>query len=182
MIDLSKDLPDAVEVDGKSYLIKTDFREWLKFAEIIESGNATLLDITYLFVDEIPPADFSNALVEFCTNPNLIPNYNGVSNERLLDYLIDSEYIYASFMAEYGIDLCDPNLKMHWHKFKALLIGMKDDSKIKEIMATRSYTPSKKDPEKIALENKRAWALPSKDSQIEDEELEKLLDELFYNC
>ena len=59
MIDLSNALPDTIEVDGKAYLIKTDFREWLKFARLIESKDATLADLLYLFVEDFPQTDFS---------------------------------------------------------------------------------------------------------------------------
>ena len=180
MIDLTKDLPDTIEVDGKSYLIKTDFRDWLEFSQLVESGkDVTLQDVVYLFVDEIPQTDFSQQLVDFFTNPNEVPNYRGGNNERVLDYLIDSEYIYASFMAEYGIDLCD--VKLHWWKFKALLIGLNDESKLKQIMSMRTYTKSNKDPHKIAMENKKAWALPRR-TKKQEEEIEDALEKIFFGC
>ena len=169
MIDLSTDLPDTVTVDGKSYLVKTDFREWLKFYFIINKGNATLKDLFYLFVDEIPQTDFSEAVLEFYSNPNTVPNFNDTSDEVSLDYMIDSEYIYASFMAVYGIDLFE--VDMHWHKFKALLIGLPDDSKIKQIMAERLWKPSNKKPDDIARENKRAWSIPK---EYDKETLEEI--------
>lgn len=172
MIDLSNGLPDTVTVDGKPYLIKTDFREWLKFAQIVERENATLYDIAYLFDGEIPPVDFSKEIVEFFSNENEVPNYNDTGSERVLDYLIDGEYIYASFMAEYGIDLIDIEY-LHWHKFKALLIGLSDESKIKQIMGMRAYKKSNKTPDKIAQENKKAWELPKKYDKEIIEEIQK---------
>lgn len=182
MIDLSKGLPNTITVDGEPYLIKTDFREWLKFTKIIEEGDCTLADILFVFENEYPMTDFSKEILEFYLNPNNVPNYRGGSEERVLDYLEDSEYIYASFMAVYGIDLCD--VELHWWKFKALLLGLPDDSKIKQIMAMRSYVKSNKnDPDKIAMENKRAWGLPtSTKDKIDEEEIERELQELFYNC
>ena len=65
MIDLSKGLPNTITVDGKPYLIKTDFREWLKFAKLVEEKDTTLADIVYLFEGEFPQTDFSQELVEF---------------------------------------------------------------------------------------------------------------------
>ena len=179
MIDLSKGLPDTITVDGKSFLIKTDFREWLKFARIIE-GEPTLADLLYLFVDDYPLTDFSMELVEFFTNENPLPNYTGTSSEPILDYMIDSEYIYASFYSEYGIDLISANL--HWHQFKALLIGLPDDCKIKEIMAMRSYKKDNKKPEKVAEENKRAWSLSKVKNKKNEKEIMKEINELFYGA
>ena len=172
MIDLSQALPNTITVDGKAYLVKTDFREWLKFSKIIEDKNATLADTLFLFKEDYPDKDFSKELIEFFTNPNNIPNYtdNG-STEVLLDYLEDSEFIYASFMAVYGIDLCD--VEMHWWKFKALLLGLPDNSKIKQIMSMRGWNPqdAKRKPEDVAKENKRAWSLPDKHKKEKIEEI-----------
>ena len=178
MIDLTIALPDTITVDGKAYLIKTDFREWLKFAKIVESENAILADLLYLFVDEFPQTDFTQELVDFFLNENPLPNYTDGSSEPILDYLIDSEYIYASFMAEYGIDLISADL--HWHQFKALLIGLPDESKIKEIMGMRSYKKSDKSPDKVAEENKKAWSL-SNVKKNEKEIMEEIRN-LFYGA
>ena len=73
MIDLTIALPDTITVDGKAYLIKTDFREWLKFAKIVENEKATLADLLYLFVDEFPQTDFTQELVDFFLNENQHP-------------------------------------------------------------------------------------------------------------
>ena len=178
MIDLTIALPDTITVDGKAYLIKTDFREWLKFAKIVESKNAILADLLYLFVDDFPQTDFTQELVDFFLNENPLPNYTDGSSEPILDYLIDSEYIYASFMAVYNIDLISANL--HWHQFKALLIGLPDDSKIKEIMGMRSYKKDKRTPEKVAEENKRAWSLSN--VKKNEKEVMKEINELFYGA
>ena len=180
MIDLSIALPDTITVDGKAYLIKTDFREWLKFARLIESKDATLADLLYLFVEDFPQTDFSQELVEFFVNENPLPNYTGGSSEPILDYMIDSEYIYASFYSEYGIDLISADL--HWHQFKALLIGLPDDCKIKEIMAMRSYKKDKRTPEKVAEENKRAWSLSQVKNKENEKEIMKEINELFYGA
>lgn len=172
MIDLSIALPDTVTVDGKAYLIKTDFREWLKFNQIVQEENATLADLVFLFKGSIPTSDFSQPLLDFFVNDNKVPNYKDVGDDRVLDYLIDGEYIYASFMAEYGIDLIDIEY-LHWHKFKALLIGLSDESKIKQIMGMRAYKKSNKTPDKIAQENKKAWELPKNYDKEIIEEIQK---------
>ena len=181
MIDLKKALPDTVTVDGRVYAIKTDFRVWLEFGELIEDENTTISDISFVFKDDIPPytKECLNALINFYANQNKIPNYSGGGNERVLDFNIDSEYIYASYWAEYNIDLFEVDL--HWHKFKALFLGLSEESAIKQIIIKRVYTKSNKDPDKIARENKKAWALPRVDD-IDEEETERELEKLFYNC
>lgn len=145
MIDLrNKSLPDTITVNGKDFLIKTDFRLWLKFSTMIEEERP-LADYLFLLEDvegNIPLENFFPQLMQFYTNPNSTPkNINSTSTDRILDYIEDGEYIIASFMQDYGIDLTE--VDMHWHKFKALFAGLRDDTKIKQIMSMRSYRKNK---------------------------------------
>lgn len=178
MIDLrDKGLPTEIEVSGLFYNIKTDFREWIKFGEIIKQPFE-LYDLAFLFEGNIPLVDFKKELLEFYENKNATPNYKDKSSERVLDYVLDGEYIVGSFMSAYGIDLT--SVDMHWHLFKALFVSLPDESKIIQIMGMRSYEKSDESYEKVAIKNKQAWKLPS----ITDSELEQInqeIDDEFYN-
>lgn len=179
MIDLRvKGLPSQIEVGGLFYAIKTDFREWLKFGEIIKQPFE-VYDLAFLFEENVPlVVDFTKQLLEFYENKNATPNYNDKSSERTLDYISDGEYIVGSFMSAYGIDLT--SVDMHWHLFKALFVSLPDTSKITQIMGMRSYKKSEESYDKVALKNKKAWRLPS----IMDSELEQINQEIndeFYN-
>lgn len=55
----------------------------------------------------------------------------------VLDFEEDGDYIYASFMQEYGIDLIDQQGKLSWKKFMWLLNGLGSDTKIKQVMHIR---------------------------------------------
>ncbi len=57
--------------------------------------------------------------------------------QKLFDFEDDGEYIYASFMQDYGIDLIDQQGKLPWQRFIALFQGLSDKTKIKEIMRIR---------------------------------------------
>lgn len=92
----------------------------------------------------------------------------------------DAEYIYASFMHDYGIDLFEQQGKLHWRKFKALLVGLSDDSMFKRVVAIRTMDvppPTKynqKERQQI-IEMKRAFSL----DRIETvEEIDRRFDEL----
>ena len=55
MIDLrKKNLPNTICVNGGFFSIKTDFREWLKFGELIKSKDLKAKQVLYLFKNEIP--------------------------------------------------------------------------------------------------------------------------------
>lgn len=63
--------------------------------------------------------------------------------QRLLDFEEDGEYIYASFLQDYGIDLVDMQGKLSWRKFIALFEGLGEKTKIKEVMRIRGMETPK---------------------------------------
>lgn len=86
---------------------------------------------------------------------------------NVLDFNEDGEYIYASFMGDYGIDLVDAQGKLSWKKFIALFQGLSDKSKIREIMRIRQMKIPKYDGKnseqiKEIQELKSFYALPIK--------------------
>lgn len=56
----------------------------------------------------------------------------------VLDFEEDGDYIYASFMQDYHIDLIDEQGRLSWKKFLYLFNGLSDDTKIKKVMQIRS--------------------------------------------
>ena len=77
MIDLrNKGLPNAVEVGGKPFLIKTDFRDWINFGTRIRDPHTTLGEIHDMFIDPDVPIleDNLNSLIRFYSNPNVTPH------------------------------------------------------------------------------------------------------------
>lgn len=71
---------------------------------------------------------------------------------RVFDVSQDADYIYASFMQAYGIDLHEEQGKMHWYKFKALLNGLPHNCALKEIIRIRTWKPSKHDSAEVRKE------------------------------
>ena len=57
--------------------------------------------------------------------------------KRLFDFEEDSDYIYASFLQAYDLDLVECQGKLHWKKFIALFQGLPDGTKIREVMRIR---------------------------------------------
>lgn len=139
MLDLTKrDLPNVVEINGRSYSIYTDFRVWIKFINNIRSlkGNE-IVTVPYLFKNEVPCCSLQD-LLNFCYPKSELPRRKSGSKEILLDYELDAEYIYSAFMSQYGIDLLEID-ELHWYKFLALFKGLKDDEIICRIMSYRGY-------------------------------------------
>lgn len=191
MIDLrTKGLPDSIRVGGKSYLLYTDFREWLKFGEMLKDDSIfkdmNYIDLFFVIKDSVLTVDaiayqkeFVEELINFYTNKNSTPiKSNDTSNDIVYDYIQDGEYIVSSFMSQYHIDLtsCD----MHWHMFKALFIGLNDSTIMSQIMNFRSYKKDSKSYEKQCEKLKRIWSLPI-DKQENQEDLMREIREEFYN-
>lgn len=84
----------------------------------------------------------------------------------LYDFEHDGEYIYASFMQDYGIDLIDQQGILSWSRFIALFQGLSKNTKIKEIMRIRGMEippPTKTNQKEIQelTEAKMFYALPT---------------------
>lgn len=172
---IKKGLPDTVVIGGEPFLINTDFRVWMRFCQEFETWKKKEdLDVAYLFASEIPTiqsAEDMSAVLSFAYPLAVVPkDSGGDSSGRILDYQIDADYIYAAFLEQYGIDLLETD--MHWHKFRALLNGLNDSSKLREIMGYRCYEGNDKDLIKL----RNAWEIP-----VELTEEEKKVKEEFDN-
>lgn len=86
---------------------------------------------------------------------------------RVLDFEHDGEYIYSSFMLDYGIDLIDEQGRLPWKKFIALFQGLSENTKIREVMRIRRMDipkPTGKNGKQIQeiMDLKSYYALPVK--------------------
>lgn len=143
-------LPENVSFGGKKYPIKTDFKVWLKFHEIVtdksKSPAEKFTDAVLCCFDsqkckKLPDSysDTMSLLFDFFAG---MPKEKKAvkSAEKVFDFTEDSEYIFASFFQEYGIDLSESS--MHWYKFLALLGGLSENSQLKRAIAWRSINLS----------------------------------------
>lgn len=85
----------------------------------------------------------------------------------VLDFEEDGDYIYASFMQDYGIDLIDEQGRLPWKKFLFLFNGLSADTKIKQVMHIREmeipeYNGKNQKHRQEIMELKSYYALPVK--------------------
>jgi hypothetical protein len=169
MIDLTKkSLPNTVRVNGRDFSIYTDYRVWMRFENDVKHMNG-LIDIAYLFKNDMPIECDVRELFTFSRPESELPRQTGKSSVNVLDYEIDSDYIYAAFLEQYGIDLVDVE-QLHWHKFLALLRGL-NGTKLNEIMGYRCYEKDDKPYEEKMNECRFAWEI---EPPMTDEEKERL--------
>ena len=122
--------PEYVEIEGKRYKINTDFRYAIECNRIAEDENIgdyerALAVIYTLFGDEgINTPEHYERLLKLALK-YLSCGKGEVhirEEEKDMDYIQDMDYIEASFMSDYHMDLS--NTKMHWWKFINLMNGL----------------------------------------------------------
>ena len=173
---LTETLPDHLVISGKKCRIRTDFKTWLKFSEIIsenEPETEKTLKILPLIFFELPPNlhDAFVAMGGFYAREQKSKGKGGNGkNKAVYDFEYDADLIYAAFMQQYGVDLCDS--EMHWWKFKALFNGLSEDTHFTKVVQYRGMDLSKiKDKEMRAqyMRLKGAYRLPERRSEAQRE-------------
>ncbi|MCT1904120.1 bacteriophage Gp15 family protein [Oceanobacillus sojae] len=86
--------------------------------------------------------------------PNPYEDDDG-DNKRYIDLEQDAEFIYASFLHAYNINLYEQQGKMHWHEFKALLNGLPSNTIMQRIIQIRAWEPSDHDDSKYKEEMRK---------------------------
>ena len=171
MMDLTgRALPNTVVVDGKAYSIYTDFRLWMRFEnEVSHMKKGDYIEVGYLFKNDMPLYCPLENLLAFSRPENPLPRQLGQSDVIVLDYELDADLIYAAFLGQYGIDLIDIE-ELHWHKFLALLKGVNDSTRLREVMGYRCYEKQDRTIKDPYVELRAAWEI----KRISEEEQAEL--------
>ena len=173
MIDLTErnTLPSTIIDKGREFKVYTDFRVWMKFEiSLTKMRKGDLLPVEYLFPGDMPKFCNINSLLEFSRPKNELPrSVFGNSDVIVIDYELDADLIYSAFLGQYGIDLVDVEY-LHWHKVLALLAGVNDNTRLREVMGYRCYEKSTEKEEVWRAKLKRAWEI----DRISVEEREEL--------
>lgn len=193
MFSLAYPLTQTVDIDGTTYPIDMSFDNILRLIDMLNddelsddiqvvTGVRMLIgDVDFdleiqakvlnnLFEKLIAKGAEKEQAYDIAGNP--MPSINAKSKDELYSLVEDAEYIYASFMQDYGMDLFEHQGKLHWDKFRALLSGLRDDTKFKKVLEIRQMElPTGKGTEKqrkAIIEAKKEYAL--KGQSIEEDE------------
>lgn len=198
MLDLSRKLTDKLVIDDKEYALDLSFNNVLKLFEMWRDEDVpefvkphfgiriltgeTLEDFTVeemsevfneVFEEHISLSTVEDNHIEYdlAGNPMKTTASNGKQEQAPYDIRYDGDYIYASFLQAYGIDLFDVQGKLHWKKFNALLSGLPEGTKFMEVVKIRKWKAQKGDSAEYKEEMRRLqkdYALPNE--VIEEEE------------
>lgn len=186
------DYPEYVEVNNKQYKINTDFRVALKCNEIAEDETIgdfeRALAIIYKLYGDEGLNDSENyeelldLAIKYLSCGKEIENNDG---EPDMDFIEDMDYIEASFMSDYHIDLSET--KMHWWKFFNLINGLSNSDignccVLNRIRNLRNYDTKeikdRKEREKIEKAKKQVALKKNKKEKRATEEQKKSAENL----
>lgn len=141
---LTENLPQSVDVGGKTYKINTDFRAGIKFELMIQKSEGTVGDILALFYEKnLPIENIDEAIkaIELFYCCGELPNKEKKAEEAKTNKIAyafdeDASAIFADFWNFYNIDLSQEGL--HWWAFRSLLEGLPEKSEFKQRLYYRT--------------------------------------------
>lgn len=157
--------PEELEISGEAYKINSDFRVVLRFCELqrdprIYDRHKGYMSLKMFF--QVMPHDTKAAFERIGWFIACGRDVQGQRKSRRndFDFGFDAGLIYASFMADYGLDLS--TVRLHWWRFSALLAGLSEGSILRQVINLRNRSEDGLNPAaRDALrEAKKAWALP----------------------
>lgn len=183
------DYPEYVSIKGKQYKINTDFRVAIECSKVAEDGTIgdlerSLAVIYLLFGNEgiDNPQDYELLLKSAKKYLSCGKEVEVKDNKKPnMDFVKDYDYIEASFMSDYHIDLS--NKEMHWWKFFNLLEGLSNsdmgnccilnrirnfrDFDISQIKDPKERQKAKEAQDMIALDKKEIHLTAEQEASME---------------
>ena len=165
--------PDRLVIGGQPRSIRTGFRYWMQIARMLEDESVPIwerLASLYELADLEPTGDALadlEAVTDFLVRGE---KATGKAGRRTFDFDFDAGRIIASFQQQYGLDLTDPAVKLHWWHFLDLMAGLGDDTpmmqavRIREAELPQGKTKAEKDRKAELLRAKRRLDIPPKNS------------------
>lgn len=150
--------PNTVMLNGKKREIVTDFKDWLRFVDLLKDEEygpeAKFESILLFYLSPLPITEQAGAfkpLIDFfkmaeAEMGNQQPEYEEEYGETpvikpLYDFQIDASCIISGFWHDYRIDLTRAH--MHWWKFRILLDGLSVDTEFKQRVMYRNTDASR---------------------------------------
>lgn len=172
-------LDDTVDIDDIKYSIDASFDNVLRVIDLMNDNRVRekkKITVALEMLTDNKFEDYSNEekaiILEVImkkyvsVKPAVVRDLQGnimpvVEEEIYFDYSKDSDLIYAAFMQAYGIDLIDSQGKLHWLKFKALMNGLPENTKLVHVIGIRSWKPSddKRSRNEVMIEAQRRHKL-----------------------
>lgn len=181
---LTEQLPVTVEIAGEAYAIKTDFRDILRYNELIRgngASNTALKAINMLLGDDIlrMPNISVDSVVDAIgwfikcgevDKKNSLPRATlGLNNAVPMDFGTDSALIYTAFLQTYQIDLYEISY-LHWWKFNWMLEDISPSCRLSKVIEYRTIDTKNKN---LSKEQKKAYAALQRYFRVQEKKSEE---------
>lgn len=161
MLSLGYPTENKIEINGKIYPVDMAYDNIIRLFDLLEDqsiddlkkvfiGMEMLLDCNVLKEDKTCDLELFVAAFVTIKTEFIIDKGNGEplvdlqgdpmpqpKSKELYSLNYDADYIYASFVQAYGIDLTEVQGELDWRKFNALLQGLPSDTRFKEVVDIR---------------------------------------------
>lgn len=186
MLSLVEPLVTAITIGGEEWTVDLSFDNVLRWYILLDDDaindsrkiylafNAFVgedIDVTadqmVSVVSEISKYVQQTVYGNHDDEPSVDLNGDPVPQERFFSYEKDADAIFASFMADYHIDLIEQQGKFRWEKFKAMLDGLSETTQFRRIVAIRQKSTNGLEGEELTslLEAQDYYRLDDQDTQ-----------------
>lgn len=177
--------PEFAEIDGELYKINTDYTYALQCFKIIDDNSISDVEraiavVSVLFGQENEKGDIINipkninvALEKAAIFLSCGKESKSITDAKKdMDFDYDKEFIYASFISDYKIDL--ENTNMHFWKFCNLISGLTEDSILNRVRDLRNTNLSDYTDPKTRNRIQEAMERVALPTEYDKEDLEAL--------
>lgn len=177
--------PEFAEIDGQLYKINTDYIYALECFKIIDDNSISDVEraiavVSVLFGQENEkgeiiniPKNINGALEKAAIFLSCGKESKSITDAKKdMDFEYDKEFIYASFISDYKIDL--ENTNMHFWKFCNLISGLTEDSILNRVRDLRNTNLSDYTDPKTRTRIQEAMDRVALPTQYDKEDLEAL--------
>lgn len=159
MFSFAYGIDNEIEIEGDIYNLNLAYDVVLRFFDLLADeemseqlkvsiamtllfGNGNEPDISFRQKTEVIKAVIQNHIL--IEKPSIVFASLDKQHEPEKEYyslVEDADIIFASFFYDYKIDLFEQRGKLHWKKFKALLNGLSEKTKLSQVISIRKWKP-----------------------------------------
>ncbi|MCB5235512.1 Gp15 family bacteriophage protein [Niallia circulans] len=195
MFSLARKLQNSIDYSGTDYRLNLAFDNVLLVFDVLKDDTiddlfkvVVILDLLLIDGHELP----DEQMVELYTlimetvilqgkkqevKRDLAGNVieDDEDDKKLYSLEEDAQYIYASFLYDYNINLFKEQGILHWYEFNALLASLSDDTMFKRVIDIRQRKPNKhmtSEEKSNLMKLKQLYALKKSQEEIEFEAMD----------
>jgi len=194
MLSLTQPLDNEIEINGQTYEWDLSYDNVLRFYELMNDDSVNEIEKIQLAFKMFVPECTADIETQIETVQAISKYISGQDEEELepsenhkqyYSWEQDADYIYASFLQDYGIDLIDLQGILRWEKFIAMLNSLSERTKFSQVVSIRAAEiPAGNSEYEIAERNrliqlKDLYALKGEDSvSYAEQEIDSMFDRL----